>query len=176
MHVMQWISSRWVSTILPVVTDHCVTTLKEAQRQAPIRRQATLRPLFVKAVAPSPEGSIVTIAAHNSTLTSAPAPPPPNVFVLDMGKNHAGVCKYSFTGTRGASITMRYGELLWLNGTLNVLTSVAGQIKGHGRGHSSFGHRFIEGQCQPEIAWQADTMRGACFSFRQNVAAPSTFY
>ena len=42
---------------------------------------------------------------------------------------------------------MRYGELLFPNGTLNGWTSVAGQIKGPGVG----------GSCSPDIAWQADT-------------------
>ena len=41
---------------------------------------------------------------------------------------------------------MRYGELVYANGSLNGWTSVAGQIKGPGVG----------GSCSPDIAWQLD--------------------
>ena len=70
----------------------------------------------------------------------------PTVFVYDIGKNIAGVCKFFFQGAAGTTVSMRYGELLFPNGTLNGWTSVAGQIKGPGVG----------GECSPAVAWQAD--------------------
>ena len=44
------------------------------------------------------------------------------------------------------SIEFLYGEVLWGNGSVNGLTSVAGQIKHPGEG----------GDCAPNIAYQKD--------------------
>lgn len=75
-----------------------------------------------------------------------------DALVLDVGRNIAGVCRFCFSGTPGAAVRFRYGELLFANGTVNGWTSVAGQIKSPGEG----------GPCAPAIAWQADayTLRG----------------
>lgn len=69
----------------------------------------------------------------------------PGVFIADMGQNFAGVAKIRVNGPKGTKITLRYGEVLNTDGSLNVFTSVAGQIKG-GQG----------GPGAPEIAWQED--------------------
>ncbi len=47
------------------------------------------------------------------------------------------------------NVVMRYGEILFPNGSLNVLTSVAGQVKHAGEG----------GPCAPDIAEQRDELR-----------------
>lgn len=81
--------------------------------------------------------------------------------VLDAGRQFSGVCSFCFTGVpAGARIDFRYGELLFANGSVNGLTSVAGQVKS-GNG----------GPCAPTIAWQEDhyTARGdanECFTPR----------
>ena len=68
--------------------------------------------------------------------------------VYDMGRNFAGTFNVTLVGplTKGASVTFVFGEVLWPNGTVNVMTSVAGQIKHEGMG----------GVCSPAIAVQQD--------------------
>ena len=68
--------------------------------------------------------------------------------VFDSTKNHAGICSYEFHGKSGDVINMEYGELLSPDGSVNVLTSTAGQIKG-------FNKNF---PCQPNVAKQAATL------------------
>ncbi len=50
------------------------------------------------------------------------------VWLADFGVNFAG--RIGFESVSGAKITVRYGELLHKDGTLNPLTGVCGQIKG----------------------------------------------
>lgn len=69
----------------------------------------------------------------------------PGVFVYDMGQNFAGVARIKVAGPAGTRIKIRYGEDIYADGTLNVMTSVTGQIK-HGHG----------GPGAPAIAWQED--------------------
>ncbi|MGC4045003.1 MAG: family 78 glycoside hydrolase catalytic domain [Armatimonas sp.] len=52
----------------------------------------------------------------------------PGVWLADFGINFAG--RIGFDAVPGANVTVRYGELLQQNGTLNPMTSVCGQIKG----------------------------------------------
>lgn len=70
----------------------------------------------------------------------------PGVFICDMGQNFAGVPRINVSGPRGTHITLRYGEDIYEDGSINVMTSVAGQIK-NGQG----------GIGAPEIAWQEDS-------------------
>ena len=66
--------------------------------------------------------------------------------VLDIGRQISGVCSFCFSGVpAGARVDFRYGELLYANGSVNGLTSAAGQIK-NGNG----------GSCAPTIAFQED--------------------
>ena len=67
--------------------------------------------------------------------------------MVDMGENFAGVVKIKVKGPKGQKISFRYGEDIGLDGTINVMTSVAGQIKGPGTG----------GPGAPDIAWQEDS-------------------
>lgn len=69
----------------------------------------------------------------------------PGVFIADMGQNIAGVSQIRVKGPAGTKITLRYGEDIHADNSLNVFTTVAGQIKS-GQG----------GPGAPEIAWQED--------------------
>lgn len=58
--------------------------------------------------------------------------PKPGVFIFDLGQNFAGWVRLRVRGEAGTSVTMRYGELLYPDGTLNCMTSACTQIKdGH---------------------------------------------
>jgi alpha-L-rhamnosidase len=82
---------------------------------------------------------------------------------LDIGRQTAGICNLCFSPgvNSGAVINFRYGELLFANGSVNGLTSVAGQIKG-GKGVG----------CEPTTAFQEDhytfrgDVEGECFEPR----------
>jgi len=78
--------------------------------------------------------------------------PKPNVYIFDMGQNYAGWVKLKVKAPAGAKVRLRYGELLNKDGILNVMTSVAGQIKGR-KGDGS----LIGGPFAPDTAWQSDT-------------------
>lgn len=67
-------------------------------------------------------------------------------YIVDMGRNFGGVIRLRVSGKKGTHVTLRYGELLNPDGSLNVMTSVAGQIKGGGMG----------GPGAPDVAWQQD--------------------
>lgn len=80
----------------------------------------------------------------------------PGVWLADFGVNFAG--RIGFDTVPGENVTVRYGELLHPNGTLNPMTSVCGQIKG--------GNKQAQG-AQPDSprpaipAVQEDTFRKA---------------
>lgn len=77
----------------------------------------------------------------------------PGVFIADMGQNFAGVVRLKVKGKAGTKITIRYGEGLFEDGSLNVMTTVATQIKKGG---------IKGGPGAPETAWQEDsyTLKG----------------
>ena len=53
-----------------------------------------------------------------------------NVWIVDMGVNATGTLRARLRGVpRGEKIRLRQGERTWPDGTVNVMTSVAGQIK-----------------------------------------------
>jgi len=89
--------------------------------------------------------------------------PRPGVLIYDCGKNFAGWVRIRHSLPRGTVVHLRYGELLHPDGSLNPMTSVAGQIKGTRKetGES------IGGPGAPPIAWQTDTFvaRGGEDSF-----------
>ena len=78
--------------------------------------------------------------------------PKPNVYIFDMGQNFAGWVRLKVDAPAGTRITLRFGELLYKDGTLNPMTSVAGQIKGINKNGSPIG-----GPAAPDTAWQSDT-------------------
>jgi alpha-L-rhamnosidase len=74
----------------------------------------------------------------------------PGEFVFDMGQNMAGVVRLKMRGARGTHVKIRYGEDVYSDGSLNVMTSVAGQQKKiWGADWSASG--------QPPTAWQEDS-------------------
>jgi alpha-L-rhamnosidase len=103
-------------------------------------------------IAPAPAGVLQAqpVAPIRVTATVPAArvtEPTPGVYVIDLGRNFAGLARFSFDVPAGTKITMRYGELLNADGSLNPLTSVCGQIKRKEPGPDG----------SPAIAWQADT-------------------
>ena len=74
--------------------------------------------------------------------------PSPGVYIFNMGQNFAGWVTLKISSKNQTTpVVLKYGELLYNNGSLNVMTSVAGQIKRPGEG----------GPCCPPIAFQSDT-------------------
>ena len=55
--------------------------------------------------------------------------PSPGVYVYDLGQNFAGWIRFNLKGKAGDKVKFRYGELLYDNGHVNGMTTVAGQIK-----------------------------------------------
>lgn len=100
------------------------------------------------------QAKITPVAITSSQSGKGDNPANLSVQIIDIGTNIAGVCSFSFSGaTRkaGDRITMRYGELLRPDGTLNAMTSVAGQIK------SGQPANECPGTNAPHIAYQEDT-------------------
>lgn len=79
----------------------------------------------------------------------------PGEFVFDMGQNFAGVARLRVKGPKGTRITLRYGEDVYSDGSLNVMTTVAGQQK-------TVWNANREAPGQPQTAWQEDsyTLKG----------------
>jgi alpha-L-rhamnosidase len=74
--------------------------------------------------------------------------PQPGVFILDFGQNFSGRVRIRCEGAAGTNVQLRYGELLYPDGTLNAMTTVWGQMK----------NRDVpEGSPVPRTAWQQDT-------------------
>ena len=81
--------------------------------------------------------------------------PSPGIHIVDFGRNFTGVPEIDFKVPAGTRITMRYGELLHEDGTLNPMTSVCGQIKGT-RKDEQGRETSVGGPGAPPIAWQQD--------------------
>lgn len=75
----------------------------------------------------------------------------PGVYIFDMGVNFAGVIHLKVKGPEGTTISLRYGEDIYPDGSLNGMTAIAGQIKGCDAGEGA-----------PDYAWQEDhyTLKG----------------
>ncbi|MEO6313699.1 MAG: family 78 glycoside hydrolase catalytic domain [Chitinophagaceae bacterium] len=85
-------------------------------------------------VVPGPDGTLtaqlqptvrVTKIVHPVKMIAYKA----GVFIADMGQNFAGVAAIKVTGPAGTTIVLRYGEALFKDGSLNVMTTAATQIK-----------------------------------------------
>lgn len=72
--------------------------------------------------------------------------PKSGVYVVDMGEVFTGTFRIKVAGKRGDTISFRFGERIYPDGSLNPMTTVTGQIKQKGQG----------GPGAPEIAWQSD--------------------
>ena len=73
--------------------------------------------------------------------------PQPGIWMIDMGVNFTGTYRIKLSGNPGDTISFRFGERIYDDGTLNPLTTVVGQIKKKG----------IGGPGAPHIAWQTDS-------------------
>lgn len=71
----------------------------------------------------------------------------PGKFIVDMGVNFTGTYRIRLSGNKGDTVTFRFGERIYEDGTLNPMTTVVGQIKKEG----------IGGPGAPPIAWQTDS-------------------
>lgn len=110
-----------------VAADQPLGTL-QAQPVPPIRVTETIRPQSV-------------------------SQPVPGTYIFDMGVNFAGRVRLRCEGPAGTRIQVRYGELLYPDGTLNPMTAVCGQIKNR---------EVPEGSAAPSTAWAREiyTLRG----------------
>lgn len=79
----------------------------------------------------------------------------PGVYIFDLGQNMAGVLGLRVKGPAGTKVSMRYGEDVHPDGSLNGMTSVAGQQK-------RVWDADWSAPGQPPIAWQEDsyTLKG----------------
>lgn len=68
-------------------------------------------------------------------------------YIIDLGVNFTGLYRIKLKGHPGDTITFRFGERLYEDGTLNPMTAVCGQIKRKGVG----------GPGAPDVAWQTDS-------------------
>ena len=91
-----------------VVAQGIKTGTLQSQRTPPIRITETLKPFHI-------------------------SQPKKGVYIVDFGQNFAGVVRMQVRGSAGSRVRLRSGELLYPDGTLNGMTSVAGQIKGGGK-------------------------------------------
>ena len=96
------------------------------------------------------------IRVTSSWSAKAVSSPKPGVFIYDMGVNFSGWAQFKAFVRLGQTVRLRYGELLNKDGTLNPMTSVAGQIK-YKRKETG---ESAGGPGAPEIAWQEDTFIG----------------
>lgn len=118
------ISTDWRPATIARGPDGVLTS----QLQPPIRITSVIRP--------------VSVTRHGK-----------DTFIVDLGQNFAGVVQMKVKGPAGKKITLRLGEGLFADGSINLMTAVATQIKKGGiRG----------GPGAPETAWQEDsyTLKG----------------
>lgn len=83
--------------------------------------------------------------------------PKPGTHIVDFGANFSGVPEIKINAPAGTGVLFRFGELLHADGTLNVMTSVAGQIKGKKKDSEE----SVGGPGAPDIAWQQDVFIAA---------------
>lgn len=120
----------------------------DASNWKPVRvTKAPLEPLQALATHP--------VRAHATIAAQAVTTPKPGIHIVDFGQNFTGVPEIDLDVPAGTRITLRYGELLHPDGTLNPLTAVCGQIK-KSRKLPDGSIVSIGGPGAPEIAWQQD--------------------
>jgi len=82
--------------------------------------------------------------------------PKPGVFVFNFGQNFAGWVNLRVSAGAGTKVVLRHVELLNPDGTLNLMTSVAGRIKGTYKTADGL-NESVGGPGAPAVAWQSDT-------------------
>ncbi|MGB3589219.1 MAG: family 78 glycoside hydrolase catalytic domain [Tunicatimonas sp.] len=85
-------------------------------------------------LAEPPGGKLVAQMAPPIRITQTIKPisvtqPDSGIYVFDLGQNFAGWIRLNLNGEVGTTVKMHYGELLFDNGRVNGLTTVAGHIK-----------------------------------------------
>jgi alpha-L-rhamnosidase len=73
--------------------------------------------------------------------------PATGTWMVDMGVNFTGTYKIKLSGAVGDTVTFKFGERVYEDGSVNPMTTVIGQIKRKGVG----------GPGAPDIAWQTDS-------------------
>jgi len=96
-------------------------------------------------------GHLVAISIPGIRITKKIAPVKmktvkPGVVIYDFGQNFSGWVRLRLDTESDQRIRLRYGELLYDDGTLNPMTSVCGQIKKPSK----------RGEGAPDVAWQED--------------------
>jgi alpha-L-rhamnosidase len=87
------------------------------------------------AVISNPPGGILTVQSlppiriTKEIVPVALSAPEKNIWVYDLGQNFAGWIRMKIPGSRGQHVHFRYGELIYPNGRVNGMTTVAGHIK-----------------------------------------------
>ena len=71
-----------------------------------------------------------------------------DTFIVDMGQNFAGVARIKASGPAGSKVSLRFGEIIHPNGSLNWITTTAGHIKEM--------WNMSGGPGAPKTAWQKD--------------------
>ena len=121
-------------------------------------QEATWKParLATSAVGPLHAQSAPPIRVTRVLAPVRRTQPAPGTYIFDFGQNFAGVVRLRVKGPAGTSVGLRYGELLYPDGTLNGMTAVAGQIKTGGKDY------VYPGTGAPDTAWQSDvyTLKG----------------
>ncbi len=102
---------------------------RDARRKATGWRPARLAPDVPKGVV-VPRGDMPPVTVYDRWKAKGVKALPDGRWVVDMGVNLAGSLRATLKGTRdGDVVTFRYGELLNPDGTVNVMTTVCGQLK-----------------------------------------------
>ena len=83
--------------------------------------------------ATSPGGALTAMIQPPVRITNIVAPvkitePKKGVYIFDMGQNFAGVARLNVHGPAGTRVQLRYGELLYDDGTLNDRSTIACHI------------------------------------------------
>jgi alpha-L-rhamnosidase len=112
---------------------------KDSEWRTPAEATETVGKLVAQAQPP------IRVTAH--WRAARVTEPKKGTFIYDMGTNLAGWVRLKLNVARGIRVQLRYGELLHADGTLNPMTSVAGQVKSSGVG----------GPGAPDVAVQSDT-------------------
>lgn len=98
---------------------------------------------------------MITGKCETATVTSLS----PDTCIADMGVNFTGLYNIRLRGHKGDTITFRFGERLYGDGSLNPMTSVAGQIKRTVKtaaGPQEAAWHTDNGPGCPPVAWQTD--------------------
>ncbi len=81
--------------------------------------------------------------------------PAKGTHIVDFGENFTGLPEIKLNVPAGTRVMLRFGEILYPDGTLNPMTSVCGQIKGT-RKNDKGEELPIGGPGAPHTAWQQD--------------------